>query len=121
MWSNNTVTLKPTTTNAWTYNSATGRYETESFCPYFKDIYGYTGRNAISCVDQNGKRVGTVRFLGSGMFESFRISLTEAVYTASENRWNTDSNCTVPWICAKSNEIHIQWYKMETADRYDTA
>lgn len=89
MWSNNTVTLKPTTTNAWTYNSATGRYETESFCPYFKDIYGYTGRNAISCVDQNGKRVGTVRFLGSGMFESFRISLTEAEYTQLQKTGGT--------------------------------
>ena len=59
MWSNNTVTLKPETTSTWTYNSTTGRYESESFCPYFKDIYGYTGRNVISCVDQNGKRVGT--------------------------------------------------------------
>lgn len=89
MWSNNTVTLAPATTSTWTYNSATGRYETESFCPYFKDIYGYTGRNAISCVDQNGKRVGTVRFLGSGMFESFRISLTEAEYTQLQKTGGT--------------------------------
>lgn len=89
MWSNNTVTLAPATTSTWTYNSTTGRYETESFCPYFKDIYGYTGRNAISCVDQNGKRVGTVRFLGSGMFESFRISLTEAEYTQLQKTGGT--------------------------------
>lgn len=47
MWSNNTVTLKPETTSTWTYNSTTGRYESESFCPYFKDIYGYTGRNVF--------------------------------------------------------------------------
>lgn len=89
MWSNNTVTLKPETTSTWTYNSTTGRYESESFCPYFKDIYGYTGRNVISCVDQNGKRVGTVRFLGSGMFESFRISLTEAEYTQLQKTGGT--------------------------------
>lgn len=40
-------------------------------------------------MDQNGKRVGTVRFLGSGMFESFRISLTEAEYTQLQKTGGT--------------------------------
>ena len=83
MWSNNQVTLNTYNLDEWTYDKKNNAYRVKGYYyPSFGDMYAYTGRNAISCVDQNGKKVGTVRFEHKYIYSAFWIQLTEKEYEA---------------------------------------
>ena len=83
MWSNNQVTLNTYNLDEWTYDKKNNAYRVKGYYyPSFGDMYAYTGRNAISCVDQNGKKVGMVRFEHKYIYSAFWIQLTEKEYEA---------------------------------------
>ena len=90
MWKNDTITINPTTQNAWKYDSKNNYYRVSGdFTPTFSDPEAYTKRGSATCVnianDGTTKNMGKVRFADNGKGSKFWISLNEANYAKMQS------------------------------------